>query len=309
MTNKVWITAAVTGGIHTPSMSPYLPQTPEQIIEDAVSAYEAGAAIVHIHARKPEDGKPSSDVSEIKEIAWAIKKRCDVIIEITTGGAPGMNLEERIASIPLLKPEMASLNAGSINFVISPAADSLKKQGARYDWEIQYLESSFDFIFSNSFKAMERYCLTMNDVCTRPEFEIYDVSMITNIAFFIKKGVVKTPPYLQFVMGILGGIPATVDNLAYLVKTAREQLVDFQWSVAAAGRYQFPMAAAALAMGGHVRVGLEDNLFIRPKILARSSAEQVNQVREIAERIGLQIATAAETRAALKLKGTDKTLF
>lgn len=309
MTNKVWITAAVTGGIHTPSMSPYLPQTPEQIIEDAVGACEAGAAIVHIHARKPEDGKPSSDVSDIREIAGAIKKRCDVIVGITTGGAPGMTLEERIASIPVLKPELASLNAGSINFVISPAADLLRKQGARYDWEIPYLESSFDFIFANSFKAVERYCQTMNDVCTRPEFEIYDVSMINNIAFFINKGIIKTPPYIQFVMGILGGIPATVDNLAYLVKTAREQLVDFHWSVAAAGRHQFPMAAAALAMGGHVRIGLEDNLCIRPKVPARSSAEQVIQVKEIAERIGLQIATAGETRAVLKLKGTNKTWF
>ena len=309
MTNKIWITAAITGGIHTPSMSPYLPQTPEQIIEDAVGAYEAGAAVVHIHARVPEDGKPSSEVNAIKAIAGAIKKRCDVIIGITTGGAPGMSLEERIAAIPVLKPELASLNAGSVNFVISPAADLVRKNKAKYDWEIPYLESSYDFIFSNSFKSVEKYCLTMNEVCTRPEFEIYDVSMINNIAYFIKKGIIKTPPYIQFVMGILGGIPATVDNLVYLVKTAREQLVDFHWSAAAAGRYQFPIAAAALAMGGNVRVGLEDNLCIKPKVLAKSSAEQVIQLKEIAERSGLEIATADETRSVLKLKGTDKTVF
>lgn len=309
MAKKIWITAAITGGIHTPSMSPYLPQTPKQIVEDAVGAYEAGAAVVHIHARMPENGKPSAEISDIKEIVQAIKKRCNVIIGITTGGAPGMTLEQRIAPIPALKPEIASLNAGSINFVISSGADVVRKKGVKYEWEIPYLESSYDFVFANSFKVLEQYCLTMNDVCTRPEFEVYDVAMINNIAYFINRGIIKTPPYIQFVMGILGGIPATVDNLVYLVKTAREQLVDFHWSVAAAGKFQFPIIAAALAMGGNVRVGLEDNLYVRPKVLAKSSAEQVIQIKEIAERMGLEIATVEETRAILNLKGTNKTSF
>ncbi|KKM12837.1 3-keto-5-aminohexanoate cleavage protein [Clostridiales bacterium PH28_bin88] len=309
MAKKIWITAAITGGIHTPSMSPYLPQTPKQIVEDAVGAYEAGAAVVHIHARMTENGKPSAEISDIKEIVQAIKKRCNVIIGITTGGAPGMTLEQRIAPIPALKPEIASLNAGSINFVISPGADVVRKKGVKYEWEIPYLESSYDFVFANSFKVLEQYCLTMNDVCTRPEFEVYDVAMINNIAYFINRGIIKTPPYIQFVMGILGGIPATVDNLVYLVKTAREQLVDFHWSVAAAGKFQFPIIAAALAMGGNVRVGLEDNLYVRPKVLAKSSAEQVIQIKEIAERMGLEIATVEETRAILNLKGTNKTSF
>lgn len=309
MAKKIWITAAITGGIHTPSMSPYLPVTPEQIIDDAVGACEAGAALVHIHARNPENGKPSSDINEIRAIVSKIKQRSDVIIGITTGGAPGMTLEERIAAIPALKPELSSLNAGSVNFVISPAAEVVRKAGAKYDWEIPYLEWSYDFIFSNSFKSIEGYCLAMNEACARPEFEVYDVSMINNIAYFINKGIIKTPPYIQFVLGILGGIPATVDNLSFLVKTAREQLVDFHWSVAAAGKHQFPMAAAALAMGGNVRVGLEDNLNIRPKVLAKSSAEQVKRIKDIAETIGLEVASPAEVRSMLRLKGSEKTLF
>lgn len=309
MVKKVWITAAVTGGIHTPTMSPYLPQTPEQIINDAVGAYKAGASIVHIHARIPETGKPTSEISAMKDIVLEIKNRTDVIICITTGGALGMTLEQRLAPIPTLKPEVASLNAGSINFVLSPAADAVRKVGAKYDWEIPYLEASYDLVFSNSFKALENYCRTMNEAGTRPEFEVYDVAMINTIAYFINKGIIKTPPYIQFVMGILGGMPATVDNLAYLVKTAREQLVDFHWSVAAAGRHQFPMTATALALGGNVRVGLEDNLYLRPGVLAKSSAEQVVQIKEIAERVGLQIATVDETREILQLKGKDKVQF
>jgi uncharacterized protein (DUF849 family) len=290
-------------------MSPYLPVTPAQIIDDAVGACEAGAALVHIHARNPENGKPSSRVDEISAIVAEIKNRCDIIIGITTGGAPGMTLEERIAAIPKLKPELASLNAGSVNFVISPAAEVVRKAGPRYDWEIPYLEWSYDFIFSNSFKSIESYCQAMNEACTRPEFEVYDVSMINNIAYFINKGIIKTPPYIQFVLGILGGIPATVDNLVFLVKTAREQLVDFHWSVAAAGKTQFPMAAAALAMGGNVRVGLEDNLNIRPGVLAKSSAEHVKAIKVMAETIGLEVASPTDVRSVLRLKGTEKTSF
>jgi len=309
MAKKVWITCAITGGIHTPAMSPYLPVTPQQIIDDAVGAYEAGAAVVHIHAREPKEGRPNPDVNAMKEIVAGIKKRCNVIICITTGGALGMTLEQRLAPIPALKPEVASLNAGSIDFVLTPAAASVKKVGAKYGWEIPYLEGTYDMVFANSFKALENYCRTMNDAGTRPEFEIYDTAMVNNIAYFIKQGVIKTPPYLQFVLGILGGLPATVDNLAYLVKTARELIGDFHWSVAAAGRNQFPMGAAALAMGGNVRVGLEDSVYLRPGVLAKSNAEQVVQMKEIVERLGLEVASADEAREMLALKGADKVAF
>jgi len=309
MAKKVWITAAVTGGIHTPSMSPYLPVTPQQIIDDAVGACEAGAAVLHIHVREPEQGKPITDMNLMREVITEIKKRCDAILCITTGGGVGMPVEERLSPIPVFKPEVASLNAGSVNFVIAPAAEGLKKSKPKYDWEIPYLENTNDYVFMNTFKAIDYCARTMNEAGTRPEFEVYDVGMINNIAYFIKKGVIKTPPYLQFVMGILGGIPATVENLSYLVKTARELIGDFHWSVAAAGKYQFPMTAAAAAMGGNVRVGLEDNVYLRPGVLAKSSAEQVFQIKEIIDRIGLETATTAETREMLGLKGKDKVAF
>ena len=309
MKKKTWITCAITGGIHTPAMSPYLPVTPQQIIDDAVGAYEAGAAVVHIHAREPKEGRPNPDVNAMKEIVSGIKARCEVVICITTGGALGMTLEQRIAPIPILKPEIASLNAGSIDFVLTPAAASVRKVGAKYDWEIPYLEGTYDMVFANSFKALERYCQTMNESGTRPEFEIYDTAMVNNIAYFIKQGIIKTPPYLQFVLGILGGLPATVDNLAYLVKTARELIGEFHWSVAAAGRSQFPMCTTALAMGGNVRVGLEDSVYLRPGVLAKSNAEQVVQMKEIMERLGIEIASSDEVREIMNLKGVSQVAY
>lgn len=307
MANKVIVTAAITGGVHTPSMSPYLPITTEQIINDAVGAYEAGASVVHIHARGDE-GRPTSDLTVLGDIVSGIKKRCDVAVCITTGGALGMSLEERIKAVPTYKPELASCNAGSVNFVLSPAADKVRKN-QKYSWEADYLASTHDLVFSNTFKGLEYYVNTMNENGSVPEFEVYDVGMINNIAFFLNKGVIKRPIYIQFVMGILGGIPATVDNLAYLLKTAREQLGEFNWSCAAAGRAQFSLVSAAMAMGGNARVGLEDNLYLRPGVLAKSSAEQVKQIIEIAERMGLQIANTAEARATLGLKGVDKVNF
>lgn len=304
--NKVIITAAITGGVHTPGMTPYLPITPEEIINDAVKANEAGAAVVHIHARNPENGKPTSDINLLKEITSGIKKRSDVVICITTGGSVEMSIEERISVIPELRPELASCNAGSINFVLEPAARNLKP---KYDWEKPYLEGTKDLIFSNTFRGIEYYVNTMNEVDTRPEFEVYDVGMINNIAHFVKLGIIKKPIYIQFVMGILGGIPATIENLAFMVKTAKEQIGEFNWSVAAAGKNQFPIASAALGMGGNVRVGLEDNIYLKPKVLAKSSAEQVTQIREIAERIGLIIATPNEARSILGLKGENQVNF
>lgn len=285
-------------------MSPYLPTTPAQIIGDAVKANEAGAAVVHIHARDPKNGRPTSNLEVMREIVSGIKKRSDVAVCITTGGQLGMSLEERIAAVPALKPELASCNAGSVNFVLAPAAAKIKNP--KYDWEVPFLEGTYDLVFANTFKGLEYYINTMDQHGTLPEFEVYDIGMINNIAFFIRKGIVKKPVYIQFVMGILGGIPAIIENLAFLVKTAKEQIGDFVWSCAAAGRAQFPLVTAALGMGGNVRIGLEDNLYIKPGVLAKSSAEQVVQVKEIAERLGLEVASADEARKILSLKGIDK---
>ena len=304
---KIIITAAVTGATHTPSLSPYFPATPEQIIEDAVKAHQAGAAVVHVHARDPKDCSPTPDLEIMREIVASIKKQCNAAICVTTGGAVWMSSEQRLAPAVELKPELASCNAGSVNFVFSDLASKL--ENPKYDWEIPYLKRTNELVFTNTFSGLEYYLNTMNEHGIRPEFEVYDVGMINNIAYFINKGLVKKPVYLQFVMGILGGIPATVDNLVYMVKTAREQIGDFVWSCAAAGKSQMPLVTAALTMGGNARVGLEDNLYLKPGILAKSSAEQVIQIKEIAERLGLEIASAEEARQILGLKGNDKVNF
>lgn len=301
MSEKVIITAAVTGAVHVPSMTPYLPITPEQIINDAVKACEAGASVVHIHARDPQTGRPTSDLDLMAEIVNGIKLKSDVVICITTGGAIGMTLEERLVAVPTFKPELASCNAGSVNFVLAPAAEKIKEP--KFDWEIPFLEGTKDLVFANTFKGLEYYIHTMNEHGTLPEFEVYDMGMINNIAYFVKKGIVKKPIYLQFVMGVLGGIPASVENLVLLVKTAREQLGDFVWSCAAAGKYQLPLTTAALTLGGNVRVGLEDNIYSKPGVLAKSSSEQVAIIRNIAEYLGKEIATPNDARARLNLKG------
>lgn len=307
MSKKVIITAAVTGAVHVPSMSPYLPITPQDIIEDAIKAYEAGAAVVHIHARNPETGEPTSEIAVMRQIVSGIARRCDAAICITTGGSQMMTAEERLAPVFSLRPELASCNAGSVNFVLAPIAEKIKE--FKYDWEMRYLEGTRNNVFTNTFLGLEKYINAMNANGTRPEFEIYDVGMINNIAYFLKKGLIKRPVYIQFVMGILGGIPATVDNLIYLHKTAREQLGEFNWSVGAAGRAQLPLAAVALAMGGNVRIGLEDNIYIKPGILAKSSAEQVSAVKSIAQTLGLETATPDEARKILQLKGKEKVHF
>lgn len=215
-----------------------------------------------------------------------------------------MTSEQRLAPAADLKPELASCNAGSVNFVYSGAADKLTNP--KYDWEIPHLKRSDDMVFTNTFTGLEYYIKTMNEQDICPEFEVYDIGMINNLAHFKKKGLIRKTIYLQFVMGIMGGIPATVDNLVYMVKTAREQLGDFVWSCAAAGRAQFPLVTTALAMGGNARVGLEDNLYLRAGVLAKSSAEQVTQIKEIAERLGLELASSDEARRILDLKGIDQ---
>lgn len=309
MKNHIFITAAITGAIHTPSLSEYLPVTEQEIIDQAVDAHTAGAAVVHIHARNPQTGQPSVDKSILGTIVSGIKKRCDVIICITTGAGLGMSNEERVSAVPAFQPEIASCNAGSFNFYIAPLAGKLANP--KYDWEIPYVENTEDFVFSNTFRGITHFVTTMYQYGTLPEFEVYDVGMLNNIRQLRDKGVIKGVIYLQFVMGIMGGLPATVDNLAYMNKTARELLGEgnYVWSCAAAGRNQFKLVPAALAMGGNARVGLEDNLYLRPGVLARSNAEQVAQIRRIAELMGCDVATSAEVRKELKLKGGDKVAF
>lgn len=305
--SKVIITAAITGAIHVPTMSPYLPITPQQIIDESIRAREAGAAVVHIHARNPKDGIPTSDIEIYREILTGIKARSDVVICITTGGGLGMTPEERIATVREFRPEMASFNTGSMNFALYPLVKQIGE--FKYPWEKQYLKASERFAFLNTFDVLKYFCKTMEETQTRPELEIYDVGMINNSAQLIAEGYLKKPLYLQFVMGILGGIPATVDNLLFMYNTAREIIKDFQWSVCAAGRHQFPMGVVNMILGGNMRVGLEDSLYISRGKLAQSNAEQVEKAVRIARDLGLEPATPAEAREMLGLKGMDKVNF
>lgn len=309
MTNKTIITAAITGAIHVPSMSPYLPITQQQIIDDAVYAAEAGAAVVHIHARDPQTGQPSVDMDIMREIVSGIKQRSDVVICITTGAGLGMSLEERLRAVPSMQPEIASCNAGSFNFVISGIADKLKS--TKFEWEIPYLKNTDDFVFSNTYKGLEYYVKTMNEYSTLPEFEVYDVAMINNLAYFKQKGIITKPIYIQYVLGIQGGLPANVEHLVYMRQVTRELLgtEGVVWSCAGAGRNQLTMAAATLALNGNVRVGLEDNLYVKSGVLAKASAEQVKQVRTLIETMNKEVATPAEARKILSLKGLEKVNF
>ncbi len=301
---KVIFTAAITGNIHTPSMSPYLPLTPQQLIEEAVRCEQAGAAVVHVHARNPEDGKPTTDAGIYGEILSGIKARSKVVVSPTTGGTATMTPEERIRVVRELKPEMATFNAGSINFALYPVIGKIDE--FKYDWEKGFLESTESFIFSNTFKSLKVFCETMNEVGTKPELEVYDVGQITNLAQIIMEGYLKKPLYLQFVLGILGGIPATIENLLFLTGTARQVLGEFELSVCAAGRHQFPMGVVNMLQGGHMRVGLEDNLYLSKGVLAKSSAEQVEKAIRIGKELGLEPASPDDARQILGLKGLDK---
>lgn len=307
MIAKVIVTAAINGSVHTPSMSPYLPITPQQIADETVRAWEAGAAIAHIHVRNPEDGMPVSDVELFREVATKVKSRCNIILCFTTGGTPDMSVAERARVVAALKPEMASFNAGSLNFGIFPIAEGI--EDFKYDWEKPFLQESEDGIFPNTFKTLREYSQLFAENETKPELEIYDAGMINNLAFLIQRGYLKRPLHLQFVLGILGGIPASVNNLVFLYNTAREMLGDFTWSVCAAGRHQFPMCTVSMLMGGHVRVGMEDNLYLSKGVLAKSNAEQVEKIIRIAREFGLEPATPDEAREILQLKGQDKVNF
>ena len=304
---KAIITAAITGSIHTPSMSPYLPITPKQIADEAVRAYEAGAAVAHVHARNPETGQPTSNVELMTEIVTSIKSRCNVVVCVTTGGGLGMTVEERLKPIPALKPELASCNFGSINFNISRGLDAVDT--FKYDWEAKFLEGTKDMIFPNTFKSLEQYLKTFTENGTKPEIEIYDTGMIYNLAHMIQTGHVKKPVYLQFVLGILGSIMPSPGNLIFLYNTAREAIGDFTWSVCAAGRFQMPMCTISLIMGGNARVGMEDSLYAGKGVIAKSNAEQVEKIIRIARELSVETATPDEAREILGLKGLDKVTF
>lgn len=304
MKEKVVVTAALTGSIHTPTMSPHLPITPEQLIEGGVRAYEAGAAVVHIHARNPENGLPSPDLALIEKIITGIKERCPAVICITTGGGMGMTVEQRVAPVTAYKPELASCNAGSMNWGLFPVA--MRYSEWKYEWEKPMLAMTEDFIFPNTFKTLRECCEIFSKTETKPEFEIYDSAMISNVAFLIEAGYIKKPVYIQFVMGILGGIQATVENLMFLVNSARQQIGDFEFSVCAAGRAQISMCTMSLLMGGNCRVGLEDNLYLEKGRLAKSNAEQVEKMVKIIREVGSEPATPDEAREILKLKGIGK---
>jgi len=286
-------------------MSPYLPITPTQIADEAVRAYEAGAAVVHVHARNPENGLPSPDLGLINEIITSIKSRCPVVICITTGGGMGMTVEQRVAPVTSFRPELASCNAGSVNFGLFPMV--LRYKEWKYEWERMMLAMSEDFIFPNTFKTLREYCEVFNNMETKPEFEIYDTGMVNNVAFLIQAGYIKKPVYIQFVMGILGGIPASPENLMFLVSSAQKLIGDFEFSVCVAGRSQFPICTQSVLIGGNCRVGLEDNLYLEKGQMAKSNAEQVEKMVRIVKELGSEPATPDEARKILGLKGMDKT--
>jgi uncharacterized protein (DUF849 family) len=288
-------------------MSPYLPITPEQLIEEAVRVREAGAAVAHIHVRDPETGLPNADQAIYLQIAEEVKRRCDIILCFTTGGKLGESAENRVRVASTLKPELTSLNAGSLNFALFHIMDNVSEW--KHDWEKPYLEGTEDFIFPNTFKTMRQYLEIIYANGAKPEFEIYDVGMINNLAFLLQKGIAKRPVYLQFVLGILGGMPATLENLVFLVNTAKKQIGEFEFSVCAAGRHQIPMCTGSLIMGGHARVGLEDSLYLSKGVLAKSSAEQVTKIVTIARELGLEPATPDEARKILGLKGLAQVGF
>ncbi len=302
--SKAIITAAITGSIHTPSMSPHLPVTARQITDEILAVHSAGGTVAHVHVRDQETGLPNADQDLYLAIASEVKKHCDIILCTTTGGRLGEPVSRRVRVASTLKPELASLNAGSLNFALFQVADKIKTY--QYDWEEEYLLNTEDFIFPNTFKTMREFLGIFAQTGTKPEFEIYDTGMLNNLSFLIEKGIVKTPVYLQFVLGILGGIPATPENLVFLLETARKLIPEFEFSVCAAGSTQFRMCTHSLLMGGHARVGLEDNLYLEKGILARSNAEQVQKIIRIAKEFGIEPATPEEGRKILGLKGLDK---
>lgn len=305
---KVIITCAVTGAIHTPSMSPALPITPEEIAEAAVGAAEAGAAIIHLHARDPVTGKPDQSPEAFGRFLPQIKARTDAVLNLTSGGSPFMTIEERIQPAMRFAPEVASLNMGSINFALFPMLERFKE--FRHDWERQHLENSRDLIFRNTFKDIEYALAKCAANGTRFELECYDIGHLYNLAHFADRGLIQPPFFVQSVFGILGGIGTHPEDVAHMRRTADRLFgQDYQWSVLGAGRHQMTIATIAAGMGGNVRVGLEDSLWAGPGTLAESNAQQVRMIRRIVEGLGLQVATPAEARRILQLKGAEQVRF
>ena len=305
---KVIITCAVTGSIHTPSMSPHLPVTPQEIADAAIGAAEAGAAIVHLHARNPVNGLPDQSLEAFEPFLKVIKQRSDCVINITTGGASTMTIDERLKPVANFKPEVASLNMGSMNFGLYPMLERFRE--FRHDWERPYLEGSRDRVFKNTFTDIEKILTTCAENGTRFEIECYDIGHLYTLAHFVERGLVKPPFFVQSVFGILGGIGAHPEDVMHMKRTADRLFGDaYQWSVLGAGRNQMPVAMQSVLMGGNLRVGLEDSIWAGKGRLAASNAEQVRIARQMVESLGLEIATPEEARDILKLKGADKVAF
>jgi uncharacterized protein (DUF849 family) len=307
--DDVIINCAITGGDHIPTLSPHIPVTPGELIEEGIAAAEAGASIVHIHVRDPETGEPVSDVELFREVARGIAAETNAIVQPTTGGSPGMSVEERIKVVPELEPEMASCNMGSINFGLFPILEKFDE--FEHDWEAPFLEGTRDYVFENTFADLETVLSTFQNHGTKPELECYDTGNLYNVKYLVETGHLELPIHIQFVMGILGGIGADSDNLSHLVQTAEKLFGDdYSFSVIGAGRQQFPLGSQAVSRGGHVRVGLEDNVHIRKGELAESNAEQVAKMVDIVDELtGRDIATPETTREYLGLKGQDATRF
>ncbi len=304
---KVIVQAAITGSVHTPSMSPHLPITPKEIADETVRACNAGAATVHLHARDPETGAPSSALDLYREILVDVKSRCDVVCGITSGGGARMTREERASPIREFKPELASFNPGSFNLAIYHLGR--RYEHFEFDWEKEYIYSTEDYVFRNTFKDLRFFAQVMEECGTKPEIEVFDLGMINNIAVIIKEGYLKPPVYLQLILGMLGGQPATVDVMAFIRQQASVTLGEFVWSVCAASREQYALLTAGLAMGGNIRVGLEDSLYLSPGVLAKSNAEQVEKVVRIVRELGYEIASPQEAREMLGLKGLSNVGF
>ena len=309
MPKPVIITCAPTGSIHTPTMSPYLPITPSEIATAAIEAADAGAAVIHLHARDAENGKPDPRPETFMKFLPTIKQSTNAVLNISTGGGHGMTVQERLAAATSASPEMASLNMGSMNFGLFPALE--KYSGWKHDWEPQYLEMTRDFIFSNTFATIEYALKNLGEGHgTKFEFECYDLGHLYNLAWFVDKGLVKPPFFVQMIYGILGGVGADLDNLMHMHTIANKLFGDdYEWSVLGAGRHQMPFSTQSALLGGNVRVGIEDSIYIGKGELATSNAQQVRKIRLILENLGLEIATPEEARKRLNLKGGDQVNF
>lgn len=308
MSHKAIINCAVTGSIHVPSLSPYLPITPQQIADEAVAAAQAGAATVHLHARDPQNGRPDMDPELFRRFCRQVHEQSDTVICITTGGAPTMTPEERMVAVKALKPELASINMGSINFGLYPMMDRIKEY--KYDWEKSYLESSKDLVFKNTFYDQERIFKIMDDCGTKPELECYDVGHLYNTVHWADRGVIKPPFWIQLILGIHGAIQPSVENLIFMKNTADKLFGgDYIFSVLGVGRHELNLGTVGVVMGGSVRVGLEDNLYISRGELAKSNADLVSKMRRIITELSFDVAGPDEARVMLGLKGKKQTSY